>query len=111
VATRAVRISETYCISLEEYSAILASQDGACGICGRKPRYNLDVDHDHAVERALRAQGVPECEAKRRSVRGLLCKLCNRRLLPAVRDDIVTLERAQVYLRSSLDAAQGILTD
>jgi hypothetical protein len=88
--TRAVRLEETYGITEAEYAALLAAQDGACAICRRKARYNLDVDHSHsAVSRGL---------SVRDSVRGLLCKLCNRRLLTAARDDVAVLLRAIEYL-------------
>lgn len=90
-ATRAVRLEETYGITEAEYAALLAAQGGACAICRRKARYNLDVDHSHsAVSRGL---------SVRASVRGLLCKLCNRRLLTAARDDVDVLVRAIDYLK------------
>ncbi|MGJ3559613.1 endonuclease domain-containing protein [Streptomyces sp. INA 01156] len=44
-------------------------QGGACAICGQTRRYRLDVDHDH----------------KTGLVRGLTCRLCNRRVLPEPR--------------------------
>jgi hypothetical protein len=87
---RRQHLQETYDITLEEYDAILKRQGGRCAICGRKPAYNLHVDHDHALERAVGVRG---------SVRGLLCKTCNKRLLPAARDDEQTLLAAIDYLR------------
>jgi hypothetical protein len=81
-ATRGVRLVQTYGITSADYELILARQGGCCAICAREPRYNLDVDHDH----------------KTGAIRGLLCKLCNRRLLPAARDDIQTLRWAIRYL-------------
>ncbi len=49
-----------------EYPALLAHQDGHCGICPRPPSENrrLDMDHDH----------------KAMLIRGLLCVRCNRNL-------------------------------
>lgn len=88
---KGVRLFERYGITLEEYDALVEAQGGLCAICGRKPRYALHVDHDHALERA----GI----VGRRNVRGLLCKLCNGRLLPSVRDDVETLNRAIAYLQ------------
>lgn len=82
-ATRGVRLVQTYGISTEDYERILAYQEGKCAICHRTPRYNMDVDHCHKT-------GV---------IRGLLCKLCNRRLLPAARDDAANLARAIHYLQ------------
>ena len=73
---------ETYGLTLAEYDSILENQDGGCAICGRSPRYNLDVDHDH----------------KTGQVRGLLCKPCNRHLLPAADDNQEVLFSAFTYL-------------
>lgn len=72
----------TYGLTLEQYEALLASQDGACAICRGKRRYLLAVDHDH----------------KTGAVRGLLCKLCNSRMLTAARDDPAVLRRGADYL-------------
>ena len=80
---RAARMMAAYGLTREDYAAILAYQDGKCAICRRTPRYNLDIDHCHKT-------GV---------VRGALCKPCNRRLLPSVRDDVMVLARAINYLK------------
>lgn len=97
---RDVRLLETYGITLEEYAALLDAQDGRCAICrGTRPG-NLDVDHDHAITRA----GHPA----RDSVRGLLCKRCNRRLLAAATDSPVILAAAIEYLNSP--PARKVLT-
>lgn len=77
------RIKATYNITREEYQLILAHQGGCCAICQRRPRYRLAVDHCHRT-------GL---------VRGLLCKLCNNRLLPAARDTVAVFWRAIRYLR------------
>jgi Recombination endonuclease VII len=90
LAARDIRLRESYGLSLDDYEALMAAQKHACAIClGRRP-YNLDIDHDHALERA----GVPP----RESVRGLLCKQCNRRVLRSARDDAALLRRAADYL-------------
>lgn len=69
-------------ITLEEYDAILAEQGGGCGICGRspKPGKSLAVDHDHRT-------GL---------IRGLLCFLCNRRVLGARNAEIILQMAAYV---------------
>lgn len=97
-ASRETRIFETYGITLAEYDEINAAQWFKCAICERSPKYNKDVDHDHQLERTLIETGVAPNLARRMSVRGLLCKLCNRRLLPSVRDDADVLHRAVGYL-------------
>jgi hypothetical protein len=51
-----------YGISLRDYQAKLASQNGLCAICGNPPgRKSLSVDHDHRTGK----------------VRDLLCTTCN----------------------------------
>ena len=83
-ATHALRVQATYGLRPGEYEALLASQGHACAICRRTPRYRMDVDHCHTSN----------------LVRGLLCKLCNRRILPAARDEPETLRAAANYLEN-----------
>lgn len=52
---------KNYGISLEEYNALLESQNGVCAVCEGKTGRKLSVDHDH----------------KTGKVRGLLCVKCN----------------------------------
>lgn len=123
-SSRDVRLQETYGISECEYQAIFTAQGGVCAICKGKRTGNLDVDHNHAIERELVADGIPKPEATRRSVRGLLCRRCNRRLLPAARDDERILGAAAMYLTggrwslsyqspdvSGLTLTQGVLAE
>lgn len=84
-------VEETYDITQAEYEFILEVQDGKCAICKGTRDYHLHVDHDHARHRA----GVP----MRECVRGLLCKQCNKRLLPAAKDDPNILREAIAYLQ------------
>ena len=83
-SAHSTRIKATYNITGEEYDALLELQGGVCALCLGKRPYRLAVDHCH---RTL-------------EVRGLLCKGCNNRLLPSVRDQIATLLRAVEYLRN-----------
>ena len=99
LAGRDVRLMENYGITEAEYQLLFERQDGRCAICRGKRSGNLDVDHDHALERA----GVE----KRKTIRGLLCRRCNRRLLPAATDNTAVLENAISYLR--FPPAQGVL--
>ena len=59
--TRGDQLKKIYGISLDDYNAILARQNGACAICKQTTNKTLCVDHCHAT-------GV---------VRGLLCRKCN----------------------------------
>lgn len=77
------RLTETYGITEQEYLVLLEAQGGVCAICEGKRRGSLDVDHDH----------------KTGMVRGLLCRRCNRRLLPSAQDSTDRLESAIKYLR------------
>lgn len=101
-ASRETRLWETYGITLEEYDAMLEVQGGSCAICYRKPRYNMDVDHDHAIERVFLEAGYNAVRAKYCSIRGLLCKPCNRRLLPSAKDDPSVLWSAIFYLEEPI---------
>lgn len=80
----AARINKTYGLEASEYAALLAAQDGRCAICGQARSYRLNVDHCHASG----------------AVRGLLCRLCNGRLLTAARDNPATLRSAADYLEN-----------
>jgi hypothetical protein len=83
-ASHDARVQNTYGLGPGEYEALFAAQNGVCAICGAARRYRLNVDHDHK-------SGV---------VRGLLCRLCNGRLLTAARDKPEVLRNAADYLES-----------
>lgn len=88
----AKRIEETYGITADEYAALLDYQGGACAICRRAPRAKrLAVDHAHDLEH--------DGQATRESVRGLLCRNCNRNVLGHLQDDPSALSRAIDYLK------------
>lgn len=79
---RANRLLREYGITVQEYDALLAGQDGCCAICRREPVDQLlAVDHDHET-------GV---------VRGLLCHRCNMGL-GYFQDNIEQLLEAVAYL-------------
>jgi hypothetical protein len=81
-ASHANRVQDVYGLLDGEYEALLEAQGGVCAICGQSRKYRLNVDHCHKTGRA----------------RGLLCRLCNGRLLTAARDNPETLRRAAAYL-------------
>lgn len=67
-------------LSLDDYNALFAAQNGVCAICGEPPkRYRFSIDHDHDTN----------------IVRGLLCQRCNRYM--AALDDIEWLAKATTY--------------
>lgn len=87
--SRDTHLQENYEITVEEHDEIVEAQGGVCAICkGKRARY--DTDHSHKLQKA----GVPI----RETVRGALCRRCNRRLLPACLDDIEILFNAIEYL-------------
>jgi hypothetical protein len=76
----------TYGMTLADYAALLARQNGVCFICEtREPGQTLAVDHYHAT-------GV---------VRGLLCRDCNLGL-GNYKDDPRLTRRATAYLEAHL---------
>jgi hypothetical protein len=78
------RVSETYGLALGEYASLFEAQGRVCAICKQPRTTRLDVDHNHANN----------------IIRGLLCRLCNRRLLTAARDNPETLRAAAKYLEN-----------
>jgi hypothetical protein len=83
-ATHRRRVGKTYGLEPGEYDTLFKAQDGRCAICQGERRQRLSVDHDHAT-------GV---------VRGLLCRMCNSRLLTAARDRPEVLLAAARYLNT-----------
>lgn len=76
----------TYGITLADYDALLARQNGVCFICQTKPRdQTLAVDHYHPTD----------------FVRGLLCRDCNLGL-GNFKDDPRLIRRAIAYLEAHL---------
>lgn len=78
------RVQDKYGLNPGEYDVLFKAQGGACAICRGRRRQRLSVDHDH----------------KTGMVRGLLCRMCNGRLLPSARDSVQTLQSAVAYLES-----------
>jgi Recombination endonuclease VII len=64
------RYKKAYGKSLAWYNEQLAKQGGVCAVCGRPPKKNrLAVDHNHRQPNIIR---------------GLLCMLCNRKILGCI---------------------------
>src|SRR5262249_30187058 len=85
------RLKRLYGISLEDYERLLARQNGACGICRRKSKRMLCVDHCHKTGR----------------VRGLLCVRCNTGL-GLYKDDPSIMRRGADYLERCEPQRTGI---
>jgi hypothetical protein len=78
---RKARLARDHGLTVEEYDAIEAAQDGRCAICRQdKP---LVVDHCHESGK----------------VRGLLCHLCNR-AIGFLGDDPIIVGQAAAYLEA-----------
>jgi hypothetical protein len=89
----AARIKREYGITIEQYEALFAAQEGRCWICQRRPgKMRLAVDHDHTC-----CAKTPTCG---KCVRGLLCKVCNQTLIGrGARERLDILLRAVHYLQ------------
>jgi Recombination endonuclease VII len=79
-----------YGITLTEYKAMVAAQDGCCAICGERSEARMHVDHDHAT-------GV---------IRQLLCPPCNA-ALGGARDRPDLLRAMAGYLERHQAVAEG----
>lgn len=91
---RYAHVVKTYRLSPAEYELLIQAtkdENGArrCQLClETRAVHFFPIDHDHKVERE---QGM------RKSIRGLICKSCNR-LLRDARDSAWLLRRAADYL-------------
>jgi hypothetical protein len=95
-------LQRTYGITLAEFNKLNDVNGGNCWICWQppKPGKNLSVDHDHKVAK--------ETQSVRVSIRGILCFMCNRRLIGRRRREHAYLyKHAAGYLESN--KAQEIL--
>lgn len=71
-------------MTVEWYDEKLATQDGGCAICSRRPaRIRLAVDHDHL-------SGV---------IRGLLCYICNRKVVGVIEKFKIDPRKIVAYLQ------------
>ncbi len=87
IANRKSHLKRSYGLTVEEYDAMLAQQNGVCAVCERPPTLgiSLHVDHDHETGR----------------IRGLLCFRCNN-ALGDLEDDPGLLRAAAHYLEAAL---------
>ena len=85
-----------YGISIEEYNALLKSQNGVCATCYQSEKIegkSLAVDHIHGSDPII--------------IRGLLCNRCNR-ILGYADDSVAVLSSIIEYLkRSELEEEHG----
>jgi hypothetical protein len=82
---RELKLVKKYGISLDQYDAIFAKQEGKCAICNRHQsefKRALAVDHSHETSK----------------VRGLLCFACNSGI-GKLQDNPDLLDSAARYLR------------
>jgi len=84
-------LKKAYGISLDEYAAMYASQNGRCGICD-KPGKSFDRENGRTQTLAV------DHHHDSRKVRGLLCTRCNR-ALGGFKDSIQLLGKAAAYMK------------
>jgi hypothetical protein len=85
-------LKHTYGITLEEYEAMFAKQDGLCAICAEAEKA---IDHLTGEPRRL---AVDHCH-RTNKIRGLLCLACNT-AIGKLKDNPVLIERAASYVRN-----------
>ena len=72
---RAYNLKKKYGMTVAEYDAMFVQQGGVCAICHRPPKkIRLACDHDHAIEK----------KEGKIVVRGLLCSMCNRKIVGVI---------------------------
>lgn len=90
-----------YKLRIEDLAALVAKQDGKCGVCEKGlddvydftiKKHNLVVDHDHAC-----CSGGKSCG---KCIRGILCRDCNL-MLGHSKDNVKTLKKAIKYLKKA----------
>lgn len=85
-AIEARRRQRRYGISPDEHAALLKKQKGGCAICGRKngsEKRRLATDHDHRTGK----------------IRGLLCYVCNTKIVVTVEKFPGLIARAFEYIK------------
>jgi|GEM_PF-6267044 len=94
-ASHARRVVKTYGISSEFYWQLYEFQKGMCYICERAygKSKRLAVDHNHSC-----TADHPAENACTLCVRGLLCTMCNRKIVGHLRDDPAAFRRGAEYL-------------
>ncbi|MGH2516458.1 MAG: endonuclease VII domain-containing protein, partial [Ktedonobacterales bacterium] len=86
---RKMDLKAKYGLTLEQYNAMHAAQEGRCAICGMAAE-KLVVDHNHATG----------------SVRSLLCHLCNA-MIGCARESADILVSAAAYLYAERHPEMG----
>lgn len=75
-----------YGITVDIYENILKSQNGLCAVCDRPPKKRrLNVDHNHLM-------------TGKESVRGLLCSICNHKIIGLIERYRIDPNRIAAYL-------------
>lgn len=104
-AQKARRLQTTYKQTPEDREAILAEQSHKCPICDRPfgpgdEEYMAFQDHDHKCCPRHRKDSLNQFCGK--CNRGLLCFLCNKKVIGALEKIValgISIERALEYLR------------
>lgn len=96
-------------LTREEWIALWEETGRRCPVCLNPLRNRFDpastgalacIEHDHKIEKALLAAGVPPDSALRQSIRGMMCTWDNHRVLTMVRDSADYAQRVADYLRT-----------
>lgn len=75
-------ISGQYGLTMTEYNDFINAHDNRCAICRATSVRALHVDHDHTHHPGEFRRGSNQSKACPECIRGMLCGVCNRYLLP-----------------------------